>query len=98
MAHKGQHPLTLATAGFIVLVAGRQDPLWRQASGASGAWPWIASALGVAWCLGDLTPLWRVAALVQRVLGVVMVAWLLALAWRVRVEVLIPSAPTVPVQ
>jgi hypothetical protein len=78
---------------FFALLASRQDPLWLQATGENPAWPWVASALGVAWCLGDLTPWWRAAALVQRLVGVVMVGWLLALAWRVRVEAYAPEAP-----
>lgn len=84
-------------AMFFAVVASRADPLWRLAAGESHAWPWVASALGVAWSLGDLTPWWPLAAFVQRVLGAVMVAWLLALAWRVRVEVAAPLSP-VPVQ
>jgi cytochrome c biogenesis protein CcdA len=82
---------------FFTVLAGRADPLWRLAAGESPAWPWVASALGVAWSLGDLTPFWRLAALVQRLLCAVMAVWLLALAWRVRVEVLAPALP-LPVQ
>lgn len=80
-------------AMFLTLLAGRAEPLWRQAAGGMRGWPWLASALGLAWGLGDLTPWWPFAALVQRLLAAVMVAWLLALAWRIRVEVLAPEMP-----
>jgi hypothetical protein len=82
---------------FFTLPARQEDPLWRLVAGDGTAWPWVAAALGVAWCLGDLTPWWSVAALVQRVLEAVMVVWLMALAWRVRVEAAAPASP-VPLQ
>ena len=84
-------------AMFYAVLAARADPLWRLAVGPASAWPWIAAALGVAWCLGDITPWWPAAALVQRLLGIAMVGWMLALSWRVRVEVLAPTVQ-VPVQ
>jgi hypothetical protein len=84
-------------AMFFTALAGRAEPLWRQANGDAPRWPWVASALGLVWGLGDLTPWWPAAALVQRVLAIVMVVWLLAFAWRIRVEVLTPAAP-LPVQ
>jgi hypothetical protein len=82
-------------AMFFTLLAARVEPLWRQAAGEATGWPWLASALGLAWGLGDLTPWWPFAAFVQRILATVMVAWLLALAWRLRVEV--AAAPQAPI-
>lgn len=79
-------------AMFFTLLAARAEPLWRQAVGTATGWPWLASALGVAWGAGDLTPWWPVAAFVQRILAVVLVGWLLVLAWRLRVEAMAPQA------
>jgi hypothetical protein len=83
---------------FFAVQAGRRDLSWRPARAASAVWPWVASALAIAWGLGDMSSWWRLAALLQRVLAGVMVGWLLVLAWRVRVEALAPASLAAPVQ
>ena len=76
---------TLQGAAMLVLVdAGRSDPAWGRVTGTSFALPAVAVVLGFAWGLGDLSPYWVAAAIVQRLLAVVMVGWLVLLAWRLR--------------
>jgi hypothetical protein len=76
---------TLQGAAMLVLVdTGRSNPAWGRITGTSFLVPALAVALGFAWGLGDLSPFWVAAAVVQRLLALVMVGWLALLAWRLR--------------
>jgi hypothetical protein len=85
--------ITLQAIVMLVLVdAGRRDPRLGEVTGTSFAWPAVAMAIGFLWGFSDGLD-WPISPLVQRVMSVLMVAWLARLALRLQAALATGSGP-----
>ena len=67
---------------LLFVAAARVDPAWRGVPGRGWTWPVATVSLALVWMLGDVTPYWRIGAVVQRGVVLVMAAWLITTGWR----------------
>lgn len=85
-------------AMLLMVAAARVDPSWLGVPGVSWLWPASTIALALAWMGGDVTSFWPIAAVVQRGVVILMVAWLLTTGWRALSAQALANGTPQPVQ